>query len=166
MTAVWFLNALTAILKRIPFISVEIPFSWTGELEDERMILNRTDFTNTSTIGELLLDGVFQCFSLELSCRKQDGVKNCIPAGKYEVQITYSTRFKKDMPLLVGVPGFDGIRIHPGNSSISTIGCILVGKTKTTDWIGDSVLAFNDLYAKIEDKLRQGKLYIEIAGCS
>lgn len=133
-------------------------------MDDPQMTLNRLIFTNNSTIGDLSLDGEFLCYTLELSARKQDGVKNCIPPGTYEVQITYSTRFKKDMPLIVNVPGFEGIRIHPGNSSVSTDGCILVGKSKTTDWIGESVAAFNDLYPKIEARLKLGKLYIGITG--
>lgn len=145
-------------------ISIPVRFSWTGDMEEERMILNRTTFTDTSTIGELFIDGRFNCYTLELSARKQDSVKNCIPAGKYEVQITYSTRFKKDMPLLMDVPGYEGIRIHPGNSSVSTEGCILVGMTKENDWIGESVVAFNEVYAIIENKIKQGKLYLEITG--
>lgn len=129
------------------------------------MILTRNTMTDRSTIGDLFLDGKFQCYTLELTCRKQVGVKNCIPAGKYEVQITYSTRFKRDMPLLLDVPGYEGIRIHTGNSESNTDGCILVGNSKTNDWVGESVAAFNDLYPKIEERLKLGKLYIEIVGC-
>lgn len=129
------------------------------------LILNRMIFTDRSTIGELFLDNIFQCYTLEDTCRKSLGVKPCIPSGKYEVQITYSTRFKKDMPILLNVPGYEGIRIHRGNSDIDTVGCILVGKSKDNDWIGESVLAFNELYPQIEKKLKHGKLFIEISGC-
>lgn len=129
------------------------------------MILNREIFTDESTIGSLYLDGIFQCYTLELSCRKHPGTKNCIPARTYEIQITYSTRFKKDMPLLIDVPGFSGIRIHTGNAGKDTDGCILVGKSKAKNWVGESVVAFNELFPKIEESLTRGKFYIEIAGC-
>ena len=50
-----------------------------------------------------------------------------IPAGTYEVRNTYSPKFRKDLPLLIGVPGRDGIRIHTGNKPEHSLGCILVG---------------------------------------
>ena len=52
-----------------------------------------------------------------------------IPAGTYEVRLTYSPRFKKDLPLLMNVPGRTGIRIHTGNKPEHSQGCILVGAT-------------------------------------
>jgi hypothetical protein len=50
-----------------------------------------------------------------------------IPAGTYEARITYSPKFGKKLPLLIGVPGRDGIRIHTGNKPEHSLGCILVG---------------------------------------
>ena len=52
-----------------------------------------------------------------------------IPAGTYEVCMTYSPRFKKDLPLLMNVPGRTGIRIHTGSKPEHSQGCILVGAT-------------------------------------
>lgn len=53
--------------------------------------------------------------------------RTAIPVGRYKVDITYSNRFKRQMPILIGVPGFTGIRIHAGNTHQNTDGCLLLG---------------------------------------
>lgn len=130
------------------------------------MFINRTDYTEESTIGELLWDGIFQCFTLEDTCRHGMKVpgETAIPPGKYEVQVSYSTRFKRDLPILLNVPNFTGVRIHAGNSAKDTSGCILIGKDKSRNWIGRSKEAFDLLYPKIEAELRKGPLFLAIHG--
>tara|TARA_R110000787_G_C13056662_1_gene407239 strand:+ start:55 stop:480 length:426 start_codon:yes stop_codon:yes gene_type:complete len=80
-------------------------------------------------IGDLFIDGVFFCHTLEDE-KRADNVKvygkTAIPAMTYKVKVTYSPRFKRNMPLLLDVPMFKGIRIHGGNDSTNTLGCILV----------------------------------------
>lgn len=56
------------------------------------------------------------------------------------------------MPLLKDVPGFTGVRIHKGNFSKDTEGCILVGAINDKigdDFIGQSKIAFNRLFEKM-----------------
>ena len=105
----------------------------------------------TCTIGSMYVNGMWECYTLEDVVRSGPKVygETAIPEGTYEVKITFSNRFKRDLPLLMNVPGFEGIRIHPGNTDKDTHGCILVGKAKSTDRIYNSVDAFNVLYSKI-----------------
>lgn len=116
-----------------------------------KLTLPRTDFDAESTIGTLYVDGKFECYTLEDAVRDGPKVygKTAIPVGTYEVRITYSNHFKRDLPLLMDVPGFEGVRIHPGNTADDTEGCILVGRTKAIDRINNSRDAFDSLYAKI-----------------
>ena len=125
--------------------------------------LVRKIFTDKSTIGDLSVNGTFECFTLEDPPRevKVKG-ETAIPAGRYEVAVTFSNKFGKFLPLLLSVPGFDGIRIHPGNTPKDTLGCILVGQGKGVDSISSSRLAFLPLFEKIQAVLRSEKVFIEI----
>jgi hypothetical protein len=131
-----------------------------------KMELNvkRTDLSENSTIGELSVDGQFECYTLEDKVRpvKIKGV-TAIPAGRYEVIINYSQRFNRQLPLLMNVPDFEGVRIHPGNTAADTEGCILVGQTKGEGFVGQSRLAFEQLFNKLQAASVTGKIFIEIA---
>lgn len=87
-----------------------------------------------------------------------------IPAGKYEVVITYSNRFKKYLPLLLNVPGYEGIRIHPGNSSVDTHGCLLPGINDVQGKVSSSVKYFTLIFDKISNAInvKKEKVYINI----
>lgn len=100
--------------------------------------------TTESTIGELSIDGIFECYILEPAGQK------AILEGTYPVVITYSPRFRRQLPLLEGVPGRSGIRIHPGNTAADTDGCPLPGQTRGADWVGRSRAAFDLLFAKLK----------------
>ena len=138
--------------------------------------VRRKIFTDKSTIGELYIDGVFECYTLEDKVREEKGksVKEwkipaitAIPMGIYKVIISLSTRFKKDLPLLLNVEGFEGVRIHPGNTDENTEGCILVGNTLAKDFIGDSRKAFDKLFEKIKKVVDDKKeITIEIKKAS
>ncbi len=125
------------------------------------LVLRRETVTELSTAGRLFVDNVFECYTLEdivrLEGQKVYG-KTAIPAGKYKVVITQSARFKRDMPLLVDVRGFTGIRIHSGNTAEDTSGCILVGSYREgADVIRGSGSAFGNLYRRIQNALAWGE---------
>ena len=122
--------------------------------------LVRDQLSPTFTHGKLYVNGVFQCYTLEDTDRglevggKKIAGKTAIPLGKYPVVVNRSPRFKADMPLLVDVPQFVGIRIHSGNSEKDTEGCILVGEIRGKDTIASSRPA----YAKLFEMLREAYL--------
>jgi hypothetical protein len=94
----------------------------------------RKVLTDKVTIGELYIDGVLLCYTLEdrdrfLELNHSAKVKSqtAIPTGDYRVVISMSNRFKKLLPEILNVEGFLGIRIHSGNTEKDTEGCILVG---------------------------------------
>jgi hypothetical protein len=118
--------------------------------------VKRFEFKDTHTVGKMYVDGVYECYTLEdavRNCTKVIG-KTAIPIGTYKLIIDASTRFKQDMPHILDVPDFTGVRIHAGNTSADTDGCILLGSSWTgKDFIGNSKIA----YKKFFDKLKQNK---------
>lgn len=127
--------------------------------------LVRRDFTDKSTVGDLLVNHNFECYTLEDCVREGPKVpgQTAIPPGRYEVVITFSNRFQRPLPLLMAVPGFEGIRIHPGNTDQDTEGCILVGKVKSPNFVGQSRLAFAALFSKLKSAAKREKVFIAIS---
>lgn len=131
-----------------------------------QLLLERLQLDPDVTIGCLHVDGDFECWTLEDVVRAP-GVKvkgaTAIPAGTYRVDITWSNRFQQPMPLLLSVPMFEGIRIHPGNTQADTEGCILVGLDRLARSIGRSRKAYAALFAKLrEAKARARSITIEV----
>jgi hypothetical protein len=129
-----------------------------------KLLLKRVALQETYTVGHLYIDDVKFCDTLEDKVRAP-GVKvfgqTAIPAGKYKVVITFSQRFQRRLPLLLNVPMFDGIRIHPGNTAIDTHGCILVGINDVKGQIHQSKMTFDQLYKRMdESKLTQFEIEI------
>lgn len=124
------------------------------------------------TEGRMYVDGEFECFTVEDADRRLEagGVKvqnkTAIPKGKYEVVMSMSNRFGKVLPEVKNVPGFTGVRIHTGNDSGDTEGCIIVGALNDSmddDFIGSSKVAMSRLAPKIVDALAvKEKVTLEI----
>jgi lysozyme len=111
------------------------------------------------TLGKLFVDGEFDCYTVEDVVRpageKIPG-KTAIPAGRYRVVVTPSPRFGRDLPLLEDVPDFEGVRIHPGNTAEDTEGCIIPGRKRNPNGVGESRLAFDRLFAALKAELADG----------
>lgn len=95
--------------------------------------------------------GLSQSMDLNEIKKKKVYGQTAIPSGSYECVYTYSSRFKKMLPLLKDVPGFDGIRIHSGNSAKDTEGCILVGLNLKKGMVLNSREWTNKLVSKMKE---------------
>ena len=135
--------------------------------------LKRIALNDTYTIGKLYIDGAYFCDTLE---DKDRGLEDnmpvekimflkkphitAIPTGTYTVILNYSNRFKRIMPLVMNVKGFAGIRIHAGNTSEDTDGCILVGENKAKG----KVLNSKDTYSRLLKRIKSAdKVYLTVS---
>lgn len=139
-----------------------------------KLTLKRIALRSTYTIGRLYVDGNYFCDTLEDTVRdlnkngkfdngeKKVYAKTAIPYGTYEIKWTYSPRFKKYTPQLMNVPSFAGIRIHAGNTSADTEGCLLLGENKKVGMVLNSRATINKFYPLIKEACSKGKVTIEI----
>lgn len=134
---------------------------------DVKRIYKAEDYT----IGELSINGAFFCHTLEDKVRILNSFEDkvygetAIPVGRYKVIISYSNHFKKEMPEIVNVEFFSGIRIHAGNNKDDTYGCILVGVCKNIEegWIYDSKKTYNKLFDILKKALSKNEeIFINI----
>ena len=135
-----------------------------------KLLLIRDPSGENCTHGKLYVNGVFECFTLEDVDRKLENGgekiygRTAIPRGTYEVIINFSQRFKRDMPLLLNVPGFAGVRIHSGNTAEDTEGCILVGGSRGDQRVNNSRVAFGKLFDQLDEAYAaQDSITLEVA---
>lgn len=125
--------------------------------------LKRIYFGDKFTVGHLILNDEVVCLTLEDKVREIEGQPvgqwkiphvTAIPKGTYQITQTFSPKFGKVMPLLNNVSGYEGVRIHTGNSDVDTDGCILVGTfwDGKSDWISGSRDAFSKLLPLLGDE--------------
>lgn len=127
-----------------------------------RITLFRIANRDTYCIGKLYIDGQFFCNTIEDVDRGLDDEmteeeilkkkvrgQTAIPTGIYHVYITYSPKYKKQMPLIDGVKGFSGIRIHSGNTAKDTEGCLIVGLNTKVGMVTQSRKYYNLLFKEL-----------------
>lgn len=131
--------------------------------------LKRTNLTDTYTSGELYVDNILFCKTLE--DKNRDINKNgkfdngetkvygetCIPYGTYQVIVSYSPKFKRDLPEVLSVPNFTGIRMHRGNYTKDSLGCILVGEKVLNGVLHNSTPFEIELVNKLKTALSKGE---------
>ena len=121
-----------------------------------KLTLQRYLFTEDYTMGLLFIDGVYFCDTIEDKYRGQNLSKTkvmhetCIPYGVYDVKITYSPKYKKDMPQILDVPYFTGVRIHSGNTAKDSLGCVIVGVKSDNGEVAQSRKTYNALIKRLE----------------
>ena len=132
-----------------------------------RLILKRLYLKTYYTIGKLYMDGKYFCDTLEdqvrdLTKERKIPGRTAIPAGVYEIVVNVSPRFKRKLPRLLDVPGFDGILIHRGNTAEDTAGCILVGENRERGKVINSTRYEVQLTGILERAQEKGEITIEI----
>ncbi len=69
-----------------------------------KLQLVRKTFTDNGTIGELSVDRVFECFTLEDKVRSVKIKGETVnPPGTYEIGVTFSNKFQTFLPLQMNV---------------------------------------------------------------
>ena len=117
-------------------------------------------YINNIYFSDVLEDpdrGLQNSMSLEEIQKIKIKGNTCIPYGTYDITITYSPRFKKNLPLLLDVKGFEGIRIHSGNTPQDTEGCLLPGFNKIKGQVVDSRVTTDKLIAQIQQAFNKGE---------
>lgn len=104
-----------------------------------KITVTRKRSTVDSIIGTMALEwDNFTCFTIE-------NKEKAIPAGIYDLQLTYSNRFNRQMPL-IDVPNRSGIRIHWANFGKQLEGCIAVGNQEENNAVDNSRETFSQLF--------------------
>jgi hypothetical protein len=106
----------------------------------------RDEFTSQSTTSRVFVNGEQMFYGLEPAKRDPPYKPRAIPVGTYEVRNIYSDKHKRIVPHVVNVPGFQEIEIHIGNYPHDTEGCLLIGRTRSKDFVAGSAEAFDELY--------------------
>ena len=123
----------------------------------------------TTTLGRLFADGAFFCYTLEDKVREDPNPATpeneakvygatAIPEGTYEIEISWSPKFKRQMIRVKDVPGFTGILMHGGNTHLDTLGCPLVGD-ELDGWAikaGTASPAIKRLFNLVDSALKSG----------
>ena len=135
------------------------------------LTLVRKIFNETSTEGNLLVNGKWFCHVIEDRVRAKPGEwkkefkvygKTAIPYGTYPVLVTWSTRFQRMLTGIFNVPDFEGIRIHNGRNETSSAGCLIVSNKAGNGFVENDKTAMNLLCHLVEAAQQKEKVFINI----
>lgn len=120
-----------------------------------RLSVLRKKFSNASTLGDMAVEGMDFCHTLELPWNKGLNLpnENCILPGIYTFTVEYSPSHKCLVPLLQGVVGRSAVELHIGNYPRDVKGCLAVGFGIGNDSISFSTDCFKSLMIML--KLRE-----------
>ena len=138
------------------------------------LLLIRRYKNDKYTIGDLYIDGVWFSNTLEDTDRgltddmSEEQIKKikvygktAVPKGRYKIEVTYSPKFKRYLPILLNVKGFSGIRVHSGNTAEDTLGCLLVGFNKVKGQVINSRVTSDKLTALLRNTKEEIHITIE-----
>ena len=130
----------------------------------------RDDEFPTRTFGKMFIDGRYFGETLEDTDQEieKGGVKvygeSAIPRGRYPVTVSPSRRFGREMPEVLDVPEFRGIRIHGGNTEADTLGCPLLGQVRTSTGVANCKGINDRLLLTIKAAAQRGEdVWLEIS---
>ena len=131
------------------------------------LLLERTEKTKTYTAGRLSfvneLGKAYFCDTLEPSLHPTNHLRpKAIPAGRYDVAVTWSPKFKRWLPLLLKVPNRSGIRIHAGNNPEDSSGCILLGRALLPGHVYNSRNTLERLMQRLKERPEGEAIHITI----
>lgn len=111
------------------------------------------------TPGELYVDGLRVGFTCEDEDRRLENQgskgakvygKTAVARGSYDLEVSFSSRFQRELPAVLGVESFSGIRIHGGNRAEDSLGCILLGQVRTATGIAKCASTVQRLISMIK----------------
>ena len=131
------------------------------------LLLERTEKTKTYTAGRLYvvneLGKAYFCDTLEPSLHPTNHLHpKAIPAGRYDVAVTWSPKFRRWLPLLLKVPYRSGIRIHAGNNPDDSSGCILLGRALLPGHVYNSRSTLEKLMQRLKERPEGEAIHITI----
>lgn len=140
----------------------------------ELTLYRNPDPTLNYTAGRLFIDGLFCFYTLEdqvrevankpVSAWKVPG-ETAIPRGSYKIILSDSPKFSRLLPELLNVPGYSKVRLHAGNTTKDTEGCILVGLQDGNSkdaWLGNSRAAENALMKRLLSVPKGEEIWITV----
>jgi hypothetical protein len=140
------------------------------------LFLDRIFCKPTHTVGVLSIGERRFCDTLEDPVRdfNKDGDledagemkiygETAIPYGRYPVVVTMSPKFKRELPLILDVKHFIGIRMHRGRFISNTSGCVLVGDNTKKAQLTNGEYYEKKLTAMLKAYIYAGeKIYINV----